>query len=107
MHAYIAITCAGLMDTPSNGFIRYSNEADSANNYPFGTSAEYVCDEGFGLVDGITSRECDGDGVTAIGNFVGFSTTCRGQCVFLYPVLIFLQCKSLCVRVLSAPRLQH
>ncbi len=79
MYTYAAITCTGLVDAPLNGSIRYSNEADSADNYSFGTSADYVCDEGFGLIDGPSSRECYGDGVTAVGQFMGSSTTCSGE----------------------------
>ncbi len=68
------------MDAPLNGSIRYSNEANDNDHYPFGTSANYECNEGYGLVDGPTSRECSGDGVTAVGEFQGSSTTCDGLC---------------------------
>ena len=62
-----------------NGSIVYSNEANNDGSYPFSTSANYVCDSGFGLVDGPTAKECSGDGSSSIGEFVGESTTCVGK----------------------------
>lgn len=64
----------------------YSNEPDQNDNYPFGTSATYVCNEGFGLVQGVSSRMCTGDGSSTTGSFVGSSSTCAGMDLNYYVV---------------------
>ena len=65
----------------------YSNEADENGNYPFSTSATYICIEGYGLVEGVSARMCMGDGSSTIGSFVGNSSTCAG--IYAYNCCFF------------------
>lgn len=78
------IICFALADVPDNGRITYSNEANGDGNYPFSTTATYVCDDGFGLVDGPALRECSGDGSRVFGLFIGMSSTCAGKLLKAY-----------------------
>ena len=57
--------------------VTYSqNSPTDSSNLDFGTTATYSCSSGFRL-NGNQSRECVGDGVSAIGIFDGSDPTCE------------------------------
>ncbi len=72
------IMCPSLLSIV-NGEIVYSTDATAPHVY--GTTANYVCNSGFGLsIRG--SRTCTGEGSSTTGSWVGFQPTCER--VFCY-----------------------
>ncbi|XP_064384964.1 uncharacterized protein LOC135333878 isoform X2 [Halichondria panicea] len=68
-----------------NGQVMYS--PDPSSPYDYGTVATYVCNNGFGLVGGVT-RTCSSDGgVSTMGIWDGFAPSCEAiSCASLSPI---------------------
>ncbi len=58
------------------------------SDFEFETTAEYVCDTGFGLSDGAPVRVCTGNGSTSIGEWNGVEPNCQSQ----YIVALLCHC---------------
>ncbi len=59
-----------------NGQVMYL--PDPSSPYDYGTVATYACNNGFGLVGGVT-RTCNSDGgVSTMGIWDGFAPSCEG-----------------------------
>ena len=71
-----AINCASL-PLVSNGVVVYSTPGPSL--YPFGATARYSCNAGFGLSTMATTLTCGGDGSSTNGVWSGMPPTCDGE----------------------------
>ena len=76
----VAVFCPGLAD-PLNGDVTFSTELGERGFYPFGTTATYSCDTGYGQRDGIIVRMCDSDGSSDVGSFKGGAGVCEGNII--------------------------
>ena len=70
-----AITCSAL-PAVSNGMIVYSSNTTAP--YVLGTTANYQCNEGFGLDGGDGIRTCNGDDNNSNGTWSGQPSNCSG-----------------------------
>ena len=48
-------------------------------NYALGTTATYVCSNGFSVSAGDEIRTCSGDGSNSVGDWSGSEPTCSGM----------------------------
>lgn len=65
------------LDEPENGIIMYSMDIEAP--FDLGTTATYVCNIGFGLLEAIGVRTCTGDGSISMGEWTDTPPICLGQ----------------------------
>ena len=72
----IEILCTAL-NAPLNGVIFYTD--DITTDVDHGTTATYVCDEGYGLTGGDAVRTCSGGGESQVGEWSGSPPSCDSK----------------------------
>ncbi len=66
-------TCEAV-DAIPNGVLTYS--VDKTDDFPSGTTAMYVCNDGYVLMNGNSVRVCQVETGSASGNFTGVEPDC-------------------------------
>ena len=78
---FVAITCPPLSVPANVDRIEYSSSPST--NYALGTTATYVCINGFSVSAGDEIRTCSGDGSNSVGDWSGSEPTCSGTHITL------------------------
>ena len=78
---FVAITCPPLSVPANVDQIVYGSSPSP--NYALGTTATYVCINGFSVSAGDEIRTCSGDGSNSVGDWSGSEPTCSGTHITL------------------------
>ena len=76
----IAIICPSLSVPANVDKVMYS-ASPMPTNYALGTTATYICSNGFSVSAGDEIRTCSGDGSNSVGDWSGSEPTCSGTLI--------------------------
>ena len=77
MYAFLPGILCVTLEAPPNGYIVYTE--DVTIDFDHGTTATYVCNEGYGLTGGDAVRTCIGGGESQVGEWSGSSPSCDSK----------------------------